>query len=122
MHAVPEVSAGDKIAVNERQDQARVSLHDVQGNGLVLATETLLSPTAAVEASKPDGRVESSGGYSLDEMLAGIERREILSALQRANGQRTAAAQFLRISRARLYRRMDALGIDPQVVDSRARA
>jgi len=53
-------------------------------------------------------------GRSLDEILAGIERREILSALQRANGQRTMAAQFLRISRSRLYRRMEALGIDPR--------
>jgi DNA-binding NtrC family response regulator len=53
-------------------------------------------------------------GASLDDILAGIEKREILAALDRANGQRTLAAHMLRISRSRLYRRMDALGIDPR--------
>ena len=53
-------------------------------------------------------------GQSLDEILARIEKREILAALQRANGQRTLAAHLLGISRSRLYRRMEALGIDPR--------
>ena len=50
---------------------------------------------------------------SLDEVLAVVEKRAILSALRRANGQRTMAARLLGISRSRLYRRMEALGIDP---------
>ena len=51
---------------------------------------------------------------SLDRILTTIEKREILNALNRANGQRTLAARLLGISRSRLYRRMEALGIDPR--------
>ena len=56
------------------------------------------------------------GSRPLDEVLATIEKREILGALQRADGQRTMAARLLGISRSRLYRRMEALGIDPRKV------
>ena len=58
------------------------------------------------------------GARSLDEILSTIERREILGALRRANGQRTQAARLLGISRSRLYRRMEALGIDPRNLGS----
>lgn len=57
---------------------------------------------------------ESSGMGPLDRILTGIEKREIVAALKRANGQRTLAARMLGISRSRLYRRMEALGIDPR--------
>ncbi len=60
------------------------------------------------------GEASSSSGtatQSLDQILCSIEKREIVAALRRANGQRTLAAQFLGISRSRLYRRMEALGI-----------
>lgn len=50
----------------------------------------------------------------LDQILTTIEKREILGALTRANGQRTLAAKMLGISRSRLYRRMEALEIDPR--------
>jgi PAS domain S-box-containing protein len=50
----------------------------------------------------------------LDQVLAGVERREILRSLRDADGQRTQAAKALGISRSRLYRRMEALGIDPR--------
>ena len=53
---------------------------------------------------------------SLDTILNTIERREIVSALKRNNGQRTLAAKELGISRSRLYRRMEALGIDQREV------
>ncbi len=53
---------------------------------------------------------------SLDTILNTIERREIISALKRTSGQRTLAAKELGISRSRLYRRMEALGIDPREV------
>ena len=56
----------------------------------------------------------AEGIGSLDRILTTIERREILNALNRANGQRTLAARLLGISRSRLYRRMEALGIDPR--------
>jgi transcriptional regulator of acetoin/glycerol metabolism len=61
------------------------------------------------DPAAPDERVGS-----LDRILTTIEKREILNALNRANGQRTLAARLLGISRSRLYRRMEALGIDPR--------
>ena len=57
----------------------------------------------------PNGIGEGCG--SLDHILSNVERKEIVKALQRAGGRRTLAARILGISRSRLYRRMDALGI-----------
>ena len=53
----------------------------------------------------------------LDETLADVERRTILGSLRRARGQRSLAAKLMGISRSRLYRRMDALGINPSEGD-----
>jgi DNA-binding NtrC family response regulator len=44
--------------------------------------------------------------------LAQCEREAILRALNAAHGQRNRAAQMMGISRSRLYRRMEALGVD----------
>ena len=55
-----------------------------------------------------------NGHGLLDRVLASVERREILGALRRAQGQRSRAAKALGISRSRLYRRMEALRIDPR--------
>jgi PAS domain S-box-containing protein len=65
----------------------------------------------------PTGASDSSAvsDGSLDTILQGVEKREILMALRRAWGQRAQAARSLGISRSRLYRRMEALGIDPRV-------
>ena len=54
---------------------------------------------------------EQPGNRPLDAVLGAIERREIEAALRLAHGQRTLTARLLRISRSRLYRRMEALGI-----------
>ena len=40
------------------------------------------------------------------------ERERLLAALQQTNGNRTAAARILGISRATFYRRLDSLGIN----------
>ena len=50
----------------------------------------------------------------LDDVLASVERQAILTALRRAGGQRSQAARAMSISRSRLYRRMEALGIHPR--------
>ena len=68
-------------------------------------------------AGGQQSEVEAGDG-SLDQILTTIEKREILGALRRANGQRTLAARMLGISRSRLYRRMEALGIDPRAAGS----
>ncbi len=69
------------------------------------------------DAIDGDGAVDDGTG-ALDRILSTIERREIVNALSRANGQRTLAARLLGISRSRLYRRMEALGIDPRHLNS----
>ena len=51
---------------------------------------------------------------NLDDVLASVERRAILVALRRTQGQRSQAAREMGISRSRLYRRMEALGIHPR--------
>jgi transcriptional regulator with PAS, ATPase and Fis domain len=48
---------------------------------------------------------------TLDELLEAVERRAILHALAVTNGQQTQAAERLGVFRARLWRRMTALGI-----------
>ncbi|MHC5110849.1 MAG: helix-turn-helix domain-containing protein [Planctomycetota bacterium] len=58
--------------------------------------------------------VNEVGNRPLDEVLEAIEKKEIEAALRLARGQRTLAARLLHISRSRLYRRMEALGIEPQ--------
>ena len=68
--------------------------------------------------SHAGGQSAGTGRGSLDQILTTIEKREILGALHRAHGQRTLAAKMLGISRSRLYRRMEALGIDPRNLGS----
>lgn len=51
---------------------------------------------------------------ALDDILASVEKRAILAALRRSSGQRSLAARCIGISRSRLYRRMEALGIHPR--------
>jgi transcriptional regulator with PAS, ATPase and Fis domain len=48
---------------------------------------------------------------SLDPLLEAVEKRLIELALRRANNHQTAAAELLGIFRARLWRRLEALGI-----------
>lgn len=70
---------------------------------------------------RADLLVGLAGERSLDEVLYSVERREILTALARAGGQRTKAAESLGISRSRLYRRMAALGIELNGASSNGR-
>ena len=56
---------------------------------------------------------EAAAALRLDPILADAERSAILRALEVAGGQRNKAARLMGISRSRLYRRMEALGMDP---------
>jgi DNA-binding NtrC family response regulator len=47
----------------------------------------------------------------LDQLLARIEREAIFRALQEANGNKSEAAELLGLSRPRLYRRLEQLGL-----------
>jgi PAS domain S-box-containing protein len=69
------------------------------------------------DAHKPPAPVLASGStaegeHRLDPLLARCEREAILRALGATHGQRNKAAQLMGISRSRLYRRMEALGVD----------
>ena len=48
----------------------------------------------------------------LDQFLARVETEQIQLALERSRRNKTQAAKLLGLTRARLYRRMEALGID----------
>ena len=67
-----------------------------------------------MDATTTDKTDTQSRGGALDSILERVERDEIIAALHRTGGQRTKAARILGISRSRLYRRMEALGIDPR--------
>ncbi len=80
-------------------------------------------PADAVSSTNPCERAPTSpqqgptSAMPLDRILEDVERREILRALEIAGGQRTHAAKIMGISRSRLYRRLDALGIDQAHLD-----
>jgi PAS domain S-box-containing protein len=69
-----------------------------------------LTSPAGQNGSKP-----LNGNLLLDNYLEDVERQVILRALAAAGWQRNKAAELMGISRSRLYRRMEALGIDPNV-------
>ena len=96
----------------QMEDQHRGAVH----------REMAVNPGDVRATREGDVGASSSSGETvgaLDRILTSIEKREILSALERANGQRTLAARLLGISRSRLYRRMEALGINPRTAGSR---
>lgn len=78
------------------------------------AREGRLRPEDFVFAPRIKASAPAGGELlPLDERLAEIEKRTILAAIRQAGGQRNLAARLMGISRSRLYRRMEALGIDP---------
>lgn len=96
--------------VEELQNTVETAL--VTGRGDLLRADDLRSAIHARERDR--GQEDSSRQVRLDGVLADVERRTILSALRQARGQRSRAAKIMGISRSRLYRRMDALGIVPK--------
>lgn len=56
-------------------------------------------------------------GLPLDEMLTRVETNAIQLALERSRYNKTKAADLLGINRARLYRRMEQLGIEDREAD-----
>lgn len=93
---------------HEREEELRESaLH----NGSAAAP---LPPAAVGNPMASEGQpsgIAAANGQSLDARLEALERSTILSALEQVRGQRTEAARRLGVSRSRLYRRMEALGI-----------
>jgi PAS domain S-box-containing protein len=75
--------------------------------GTLIDTETTRQSPPTEPAAEPS--------MNLDACLAHTEREVILRALEAAGWHRNKAAELMGISRSRLYRRMEALGIDPNV-------
>ncbi len=82
------------------------------GEGETLRAEDL-PPEVRGLAPSPSAQPDSAS-LELDPYLESIEREAILRALAAADWQRNRAAELMKISRSRLYRRMEALGIDPR--------
>lgn len=73
-------------------------------------------------AETPAGKPGKS--WNLDGVLEAVEKRLLETALRQSGNSQTAAAEKLGIFRARLWRRMEALGIDapPQPPKSRKKS
>jgi len=92
-------------------------LHHVIESALASGQGPVLKADEVRAALRDRDRAHDEGGdraAKLDGVLADVERRTILDALRQARGQRSRAAKIMGISRSRLYRRMDALGIVPK--------
>lgn len=85
------------------------------GAGQVLLGDEVRAAVTA-RASATETPAAERPRAALDTLLADCERRAILNTLRAAGGGRSLAARMLKISRSRLYRRMDALGISPNTI------
>ena len=63
-------------------------------------------PLVAEPAAGPPARID------LDSQLEDIERRELIAALQRCNGNKAEVARSLGMQRTTLYYRLKKLGIE----------
>ncbi len=106
----------DVTQAKEREDELRALAGLEQARLAEEAPSVCDASRGVTEESKALPETNGKMG-PLDRILTTIERREILTALKRTGGQRTHAARLLGISRSRLYRRMEALGIDPRRID-----
>lgn len=93
---------------NVRELQNVIESAFVASTGHVLTPEVVNLAGGHTRNARAEGESET---VSLDDILCDTERRAILTALRRARGQRSMAAKYMGISRSRLYRRMEALGI-----------
>lgn len=95
--------------LRELQNITEASL--ASGHGAVLKADEV---RAALRSRDRSRESDADRSVRLDGVLADVEKRTILDALRQARGQRSRAAKIMGISRSRLYRRMDALGIVPR--------
>lgn len=90
--------------------------------GILLGTgdgvfATLTDPPAQYDACVP-APVDATVGISLDDQLRALESRLIAEALAATNGNKTRAAEMLRIERSTLSDRIKRLGLQPTSVAS----
>jgi transcriptional regulator with PAS, ATPase and Fis domain len=104
-----EVLRGHPWPGNLRELQDVLASARRQATGPVLAITDLPAPLRLRHAAGPAPLAERP--LPLDALLEQAERRLIELALRRARGHRGRAAEILGIWRARLIRRIDALGL-----------
>jgi len=101
----------------------RLRRHDWPGNvrelsnvleRAVLMSDAILLQAADIERVLPAGRAAPPAGASsaIAETVAGAERAAIRNALRSTQGNKSQAAKLLGISRAALYEKIAALGLD----------
>ena len=106
---------------------ARLRRHDWPGNvrelsnvleRAVLMSDTIVLQAADIERVLPAGRAAPPAGAPLAfaETVAGAERAAIRNALRSTQGNKSQAAKLLGISRAALYEKIAALGLDVPAV------
>jgi DNA-binding NtrC family response regulator len=69
-------------------------------------------PRVVPAAPAPAATATAAEGGALDARLDDIERRELLAALARCNGNKAEVARSLGVQRTTLYYRLKRLGID----------
>lgn len=107
----------DVSEIKAREDELRALARQDLRAPVAPPPDLLPDPPRSQPAASSDG----GGGAAretLDAILRRLERQHIIEALYRSRGQRTDAARALGISRSRLYRRMEVLGIDPRETES----
>jgi DNA-binding NtrC family response regulator len=86
--------------------------------GEVIDLPNLPEPLRGAAAPASPAVVVVGGGgdadLSLHAAVARVEKELVLRALERAGGNRSAAARLLGIGRAQLYAKMDEHGIGPR--------
>jgi DNA-binding NtrC family response regulator len=93
-----------------------------QGNSEVIEAADLPMGIRGAWGGAYPARPAPAPALPLDELLTRLERRLIEDALRQARQNKSRAADLLRISRPRLYRRIQELGIPdlPESVDATA--
>ena len=106
---------------------ARLRRHDWPGNvrelsnvleRAVLMSDTIVLQAADIERVLPAGRtvLPTAASPAIAATVAGAERAAIRNALRSTQGNKSQAAKLLGISRAALYEKIAALGLDVPAV------
>jgi Nif-specific regulatory protein len=97
--------------IRELQNAVERALIMSEG-GLITAAQLGVVPRPERTATSRQPDEAPSGTVSSTSPLSEVEKRLILDALARANGNKSRAANFLGITRSQLYTRMKRFGID----------
>ena len=99
---------------NVRELRNVVRSAEAVADGMPITVEHL-PPSFGSLSERPEPRGSEGGeGYGVGLSLKEIERRAIFDAIERCSGNRTKAAQVLKIDRSTLRRKLQEFGVDPK--------